>query len=145
MSQHAAALDALAATLAIALPLPQRLVRATGTPETIPDGGALVTLHKGACEAAEPMLSPLRYEIIWAALITIDADTEAARDAAIDAVSARLLADPTLSSVVDWAEMAMPETEVSSSPAVDGMGQQPPIFAATLPVRLHYVADSPAG
>jgi hypothetical protein len=145
MSQHAVALQALAASLLLALTLPHRLVRASGTPETIPQDGALVTLHKGGCDAAEPMLSPLRYEIIWATLITVDADTEAARDAAIDAVAARLLADPTLSSVVDWAEMAMPETEVSSSPALDGMGQQPPIFAATLPVRLHYVADSPAG
>lgn len=145
MSQHAAALDALAATLAPALPAPHLLLRATGTPETIPLGGALITLHKGSCEAAEPLLSPLRYEVIWTAPLTIDADSEAARDAAMDAIAAALVADPTLGGAVDWAEMAMPETEVQASPAMDGQGQQPPIFAATLPVRLHYVADSPAG
>jgi hypothetical protein len=145
MSQHAAALDALAASLVIGVGAPHVVVRATGTPEAIPQGGALITIHKGSCEAAEPLLSPLSYEIIWAAAVTVDAGSDAARDVAMDLIAARLLADPNLSGAVDWAELAMPETEVSSSPALDGMGQQPPIFAATLPVRLHYVADSPAG
>lgn len=145
MSSHGDALAALLSSLQTAMPTGQLVARASGTPETIPPGFALVTIHKGACEAAEPLLSPLRYEIIWAAAVTVDAETEAARDAAIDAIAARLVADPSLGGAVDWAEMAMPETEVQASPAMDGQGQQPPIFAATLPVRLHYVADSPAG
>lgn len=144
MSAHAQALAALLVSLQSALPTGHLVTSATGTPETIPTGFALVTLHKGACEGSEPLLSPLRYEVIWASPVTIDAEAEAARDAAIDAVAALLLADPTLGGAVDWAEMGMPETEVSSSPAMDGTGQQPPIFAATLPVRLHYVAASPA-
>lgn len=145
MSQHAAALDALVQSLLAGVGAPHVVLRATGTPETIPPGGALVTIHKGACEQADPLLSPLRYEIVWAAAITIDAATDAARDAAQDLIAARLLADPNLGGAVDWAEAGMPETEVAAQPAMDGMGQQPPVFAATLPVRLHYVADSPAG
>jgi hypothetical protein len=145
MSQHAAALDALAQSLIAGVGAPHLVVRATGTPETIPSGGALVTIHKGACEQAEPMLSPLRYEIIWASAVTVDAGSDAARDAAMGLIAARLLADPNLGGAVDWAEAGMPETEVAAQPSIEGMGQQPPIFAATLPIRLHYVADSPAG
>lgn len=145
MSQHKAALDALVESLVAGVVAPHLVVRATGTPETIPQGGALVTIHKGACEQAEALLSPLRYEIIWAAAITVDAGADEDRDAALDLIAARLLADPTLSGVVDWAEAGSPETEVAAQPSIEGMGQQPPIFAVTLPVRLHYVADSPAG
>lgn len=145
MSQHTAALDALVASLATVLGSPHLLVRATGTPESMPAAGALVTIHKGACEQAEPMLSPLRYEIIWAAAVTVDAASDAMRDTAIGLIAARLLDDPTLGGAVDWAEMGMAETEVAAMPSLEGMGQQPPIFAATLPVRLHYLADSPAG
>lgn len=145
MSQHAAALTALAASLATVIAAPHVLVRSAGTPETIPATGALVTIHKGACEQAEPMLSPLRYEVIWAAAVTVDAGSDARRTTAMDLITSRLLADPTLGGAVDWAEMGMAETEVAAQPSLEGMGQQPPIFAATLPVRLHYVADSPAG
>ncbi|MBX9752176.1 MAG: hypothetical protein K5Q68_21485 [Roseococcus sp.] len=145
MSVQADAIAALLASLQVGMPAGHLLTRATGTPETIPPGYALVTIHQGACEAAEPILSPLQYEIIWVALITIDAESDAVRDTAMQIIGARLLADPTLGGAVDWAEMALPETEVAASPALDGMGQQPPIFAATLPVRLHYLADSPAG
>ncbi len=145
MTQHAAALDALEQSLLTALAAPHLVQRATGTPEAIPAGGALVTIHKGACDQAEPLLSPLRYEIIWAAVITVDAGADVTGDAAVAAIAARLLADPTLGGAVDWAEMGMPETEVAAQPSLEGMGQQPPIFAVTLPVRLHYVADSPAG
>lgn len=145
MSGQADALAALLTSLRAAMPTGYLVTRATGTPETIPVGYALVTIHAGGCEAAEPLLSPLQYEIIWAAVVTVDAETEAARDAAMQVIADRLLADPTLAGAVDWAEMALPETEVQASPALDGMGQQPPIFAATLPVRLHYLAPSPAG
>lgn len=145
MSQHAVAIEALALSLVAGVGSPHAVARANGTPESIPPDGALVTIHKGACEQAEPLLSPLRFEIIWAAAITVDAGSDAARDAAMDLIAARLLADPSLGGAVDWAEAGMPETEISAQPSVEGMGQQPPIFAATLPVRLHYVADSPAG
>lgn len=144
MSGRADAIAALLAVIDAALGSPTRVIRATGTPEIIPSGGALVTIHEGACEAAEPLLSPLRYEIIWSAPVTVDADSQAVRDAAMASIAAVLVSDPTLGGVVDWAEMAMPEADVASAPAMDGMGQQPPIFAVTLPVRLHYVADSPA-
>lgn len=122
-----------------------RVLRATGTPETIPNGQALVILHDGNCEAAEPLLSPLRYEIIWNAPVTIDADTASIRDAAVDALAALLVANPTLGGVVDWAEIGLPEAEVMSAPSLEGMGQQPPVFSISTPVRLHYLADSPAG
>lgn len=145
MSQHAAALDALAQALVLGLGAAHLVLRATGTPETIPQTGALVTLHKGACDQAEPLLSPLCYEIIWAVPVTVDAASESARDSAIALIAATLLADARLGGAVDWAEMGLPETEIQASPSLEGQGQQPPIFAATLPVRLHYVADSPAG
>jgi hypothetical protein len=145
MSQRGDALAALLTVITAALAAPASVTRATGTPEAIPSDGALVTIHEGACEAAEPLLSPLRYEIIWSAPVTVDADSLAIRDAAIEAIAAALVASPTLDGAVDWAEMGMPEAEVVSSPAMDGMGQQPPIFAVNMPVRLHYVATSPAG
>ena len=144
MSFRSDALAGLLAVLTAALPT-HRVIRATGTPEDIPQGAALITIHDGACEAAEALLSPLRYEIIWAAPVTLDADSQAIRDSAMQALAAALLADATLGGAVDWAEMGMPEAEVAARPAMDGMGQQPPIYAATMPVRLHYVADSPAG
>ena len=122
-----------------------RVLRATGTPEPIPSGQALVILHDGSCEAAEPLLSPLRYEIIWNAPVTIDADTAAIRDGAVDALAALLVTEPTLSGAVDWAEIGMPEAEVMSSPSLEGLGQQPPVFSISIPIRLHYLADSPAG
>lgn len=145
MSQHKAALDALFQSMAAGVGAPHAVLRATGTPEDIPQGGALVTIHKGACEQADALLSPLRYEIIWSAAITVDASSDEARDAALDLIAARLLADPNLGGAVDWAEAGAPETEVAAQPSPEGMGQQPPIFAVTFPVRLHYVADSPAG
>lgn len=145
MTTRGTAVTALQTSLSSVLTGGYVLTRATGTPEIIPSGLALVTVHDGSCEAAEPLLSPMRYEVIWASAVTVDAATDAALDAAVALIAARLIADPTLSGAVDWAEMGMPETEVVSNPALDGMGQQPPIFAATLPVRLHYVADSPAG
>lgn len=119
--------------------------RATGTPEPIPSGFALVLLHDGSCLEAEPLLSPLRYEIVWQAAITIDADTTATRDAATEALTACLLANPTLGGSVDWAEIGLAEAEVVSTPSLEGLGQQPPVFAASIPLRLHYVAPSPAG
>lgn len=122
-----------------------RVLRATGTPEPIPTGFALVLLHDGSCEAAEPLLSPLRYEIIWNAPVTIDADTAAIRDGAVEALTALLVTDPILGGVVDWAEIGMPEAEVMSSPSLEGHGQQPPVFSISIPIRLHYLADSPAG
>lgn len=122
-----------------------RVLRATGTPEPIPTGFALILLHDGSCEAAEPLLSPLRYEIIWNAPITLDADTAAVRDAAVETLSALLLADPDIGGAVDWAEIGMPEAEVMSSPSLEGHGQQPPVFSISIPIRLHYLADSPAG
>lgn len=137
--------DALTALLvAVRGVLPSGTVlRSTGTPEAIPAGASLVTVHEGACEAAEPILSPLSYEIIWTAPLTVDADTSASRGLAADAIAGVLISNPTLSGAVDWAEMGMPEGEVVSSPSMDG--QQPPIFSITLPIRLHYVATSPAG
>lgn len=122
-----------------------RVLRATGTPEAIPPGYALILLHDGSCEAAEPLLSPLRYEIIWNAPVTLDADTAAIRDGAVEALAALLVADPSLGGAVDWAEIGMPEAEVMSSPSLEGHGQQPPIFSISIPLRLHYVATSPAG
>ena len=135
---------ALLAVLQAGLPS-HSVLRATGTPEPIPSGQALVILHDGSCEAAEPLLSPLRYEIIWNAPITIDADTAAVRDAAVETLSALLLADSNIGGAVDWAEIGMPEAEVMSSPSLEGHGQQPPVFSISIPIRLHYVADSPAG
>ena len=119
--------------------------RATGTPESIPPGFALILLHDGSCEAAEPLLSPLRYEIIWNAPVTIDADTAAIRDGAVDTLGSLLVADPTLGGAVDWAEIGLPEAEVMSAPSLEGQGQQPPVFSISIPLRLHYLADSPAG
>lgn len=142
MSARETALAALLAAVQGALPA-STVLRSTGTPEPIPPGAALVTLHEGACEAAEPILSPLSYEIVWVAPLTVDAETSSARGLAADAITAVLLANPTMSGAVDWAEMGLPEGEVVSSPSMEG--QQPPIFSITLPIRLHYVATSPAG
>lgn len=144
MTTRHSALEALTAALVAALP-GHTVQRATGTPEAIPFGAALVTIHEGACEQAEPILSPLQYEIIWLSPVTIDADTDAVRDDVVGAMAAQLVANPTLDAAVDWAEIGMPEAEVASTPSLEGQGQQPPIFAYSLPVRLHYVADSPAG
>lgn len=121
------------------------VLRATGTPEAIPSGRALIVLHDGSCEAAEPLLSPLRYEIIWNAPVTIDADTATIRDGAVDALTSLLAANATLTGAVDWAEIGLPEAEVMSATSLEGLGQQPPVFSITIPVRLHYLADSPAG
>ena len=125
------------------MPLGHLVIRARGTPEVIPQDFAMVTIHDGGCEAAEPLLSPLQYEIIWNVPVTIDADSAAIRDNAMALIAACLLADPSLGGAVDWAEMGQPEAEVSARPSLDG--QQPPIYAVAMPVRLHYVADSPAG
>lgn len=122
-----------------------RVVRATGTPEAIPSGFGLILLHDGSCEAAEPLLSPLRYEIIWNVPVTIDADTASIRDPAAEAMAALVVANPTLGGTVDWAEIGLPEAEVMSAPSLEGMGQQPPVFSISIPIRLHYLADSPAG
>ena len=122
-----------------------RVLRATGTPEPIPSGFALILLHDGSCEAAEPLLSPLRYEIVWNAPVTIDAATAAIRDGVVETLAALLVADPSLVSAVDWAEIGAPEAEVISAPSLEGLGQQPPIFSISIPIRLHYLADSPAG
>lgn len=135
---------ALLALLQDGLPS-HRVLRASGTPESIPSGFALILLHDGSCEAAEPLLSPLRYEIIWNAPVTIDADTTTIRDGAVQALAGLLIANPALSGAVDWAEIGMPEAEVISSPALEGQGQQPPVFSISIPIRLHYLADSPAG
>ena len=121
------------------------VLRSTGTPEPIPSGQALILLHEGSCEAAEPLLSPLRYEIVWSAPVTIDADTAAIRDGAVETLAALLVATPTLSGAADWAEIGMPEAEVMASPSLEGLGQQPPVFSISIPIRLHSVADSPAG
>lgn len=121
------------------------VLRTTGTPEPIPSGQALVILHDGSCEAAEPLLSPLRYETIWNAPVTIDADTASIRDAAVDALASLLVAHANLDGAVDWAEIGLPEAEVMSAPSLEGHGQQPPVFSISIPIRLHYLADSPAG
>lgn len=121
------------------------VLRATGTPEPIPNGQALVILHDGSCETAEPLLSPLRYEIVWNAPVTIDADTAAIRDGAVETLAALLVTNATLSGTVDWAEIGMPEAEIMSAPSLEGLGQQPPVFSISIPIRLHYLADSPAG
>ena len=144
MTQREAAMAALLAVLQTGL-VGHSVLRATGTPEPIPGGQALIILHEGSCEAAEPLLSPLRYEIIWNAPVTIDADTAAIREGAVGALAALLLADPILSGGVDWAEIGAPEAEVISGPSLDGQGQQPPVFSISIPIRLHYLADSPAG
>ncbi len=137
-------MGALLAVLQAGL-LGHSVLRATGTPEPIPGGQALILLHEGSCEAAEPLLSPLRYEIIWNAPVTIDADTAAIRDAAVEALATLLVTDPTLIGAVDWAEIGMPEAEVMAAPSLEGLGQQPPVFSISIPIRLHYLADSPAG
>ncbi len=122
-----------------------RVLRSTGTPEAIPNGQSLVILHDGSCEAAEPLLSPLRYEIVWNAPVTIDADTAPIRDGAVDTLAGLLAANATLNGAVDWAEIGMPEAEVMAAPSLEGLGQQPPVFSISIPIRLHYLADSPAG
>lgn len=139
-----AALLALLAVLQAGL-AGHSVMRVAGTPQAIPSGLALVLVHDGSCDAAEPILSPMRYEIIWQTAVTIDADTAAIRDGAAETLAALLLADPTLAGAVDWAEVGMAEAEVVSSPSLEGMGQQPPVFSISIPVRLHYVAASPAG
>ncbi|UPY37216.1 hypothetical protein [Sediminicoccus sp. KRV36] len=144
MTQRETAMAALLAVLQAGLP-GHSVLRATGTPEPIPNGQALILLHDGSCEAAEPLLSPLRYEIIWNAPITLDAETAAIREGTVEALAALLVADPGLGGAVDWAEIGMPEAEVMSSPSLEGHGQQPPVFSISIPIRLHYVADSPAG
>ena len=144
MTKRETAMAALRALLQPAL-TGHSVLRATGTPEPIPPSFALVLLHDGGCIEAEPLLSPLRYEIVWQAAITVDADTTAARDAATEALTACLLANPTLGGSVDWAEIGMPEAEVVSAPSLEGLGQQPPVFAVSIPLRLHYVANTPAG
>lgn len=144
MTQRESAMAALLTVLQSGL-VGHTVTRSTGTPEPIPSGNALVILHDGSCEAAEPLLSPLRYEIIWIAPVTVDADTAAIRDAAVDTLAALLVATATLNGAVDWAEVGLPEAEVMSSPSLEGLGQQPPVFSISIPIRLHYVADSPAG
>ena len=120
-----------------------RVLRATGTPEPVPSGFALILLHDGSCEAAEPLLSPLHYEIIWNAPVTIDVDTAAVRDGAVEALSSLLVGDPSLGGTLDWAEIGLPEAEVMSTPSLEG--QQPPVFSISIPIRLHYLANSPVG
>ena len=137
-------MTALLAVLQAGL-LGHSVLRSTGTPQSIPTGQTLLILHDGSCEAAEPLLSPLRYEIVWQAAITIDADTTATRDSAVETLAALLTANPTLAGSVDWVEIGMPEAEVVSTPSLEGMGQQPPVFAVSIPLRLHYVANTPAG
>lgn len=144
MTRREQAFLALSGMLAPSLP-GSTVLRADGVPHPIPRGAALVLLHDGACEAADPLLSPLQYEIAWMAEITIDADTAEARDAAVEAIQAALLFDPTLTGTVDWAEIGMPEGEVVAQPSPDGQGQQPPVFSLGIPLRLHYVAATPAG
>jgi len=144
MTQRETAMTALLAVLHAGLS-GHSVMRSTGTPQSIPTGQALLILHDGSCEAAEPLLSPLRYEIVWQAAITIDADTAGPRDSAVETLAALLLANPTLGGAVDWAEIGMPEAEVMSSPSLEGHGQQPPVFSISIPIRLHYLADSPAG
>lgn len=144
MTQRETAMAALLAALQGGL-ASHRVLRSTGTPEPIPSGNALILLHDGSCEAAEPLLSPLCYEIVWMTPVTIDADTAAIRDAAVDTLAALLVANATLNGAVDWAEIGLPEAEVMSSPSLEGQGQQPPVFSISIPIRLHYVAASPAG
>lgn len=144
MTKRETALQALRTSLAAGMP-GHSVQRHGGLPLEIPAGFALVTVHDGSCEAAEVLLSPLQYEIAWLAPVTIEADTGAFRDGAAELLAARLVADPTLGGAVDWAEVGAPEAEVVALPALDTGGQQPPVFALSVPVRLHFVASSPAG
>lgn len=143
MTTHAEALGALFTTLKGCLPIGATLIRANGAPQSIPPAGILVQLHTGACEEAEPILSPLQYAVVWGAMLTVDATSEALRAAAMLALSARISANRTLGDVIDFIEIGLPETEVNADPKPDG-GQQPPIYAAKIPLRLSYTAPSPA-
>jgi hypothetical protein len=142
---HEAALSALFAVIVTGIPAGHTVMRATGTPDATPFDKASVLLHDGACIEAEPILSPLCYEIVWQADVTVDAEIPAARRAAEDAIATCLIADPTLGGAVDWAEIGMPETAVEAAVSLDGQGQQPPLYAIQVPIRLHYVAASPLG
>ncbi|OSQ39014.1 hypothetical protein [Thalassospira mesophila] len=111
--------------------------------DDIPAGG-LVSLADGSLKA-EPILSPLRYEIAHTAeiMVLVQGDDAVARDAQFDAILVALAsvidADPTLGGVVDFA--ACNEPEIVDEP-IEGAAT---IKAATVPVTMDYIAPTALG
>ncbi|WP_339774228.1 hypothetical protein [uncultured Thalassospira sp.] len=112
-------------------------------PDDIPDGG-LVNLGDGTF-TADPVLSPLRYEISHRAeiMVLVQGNDAVTRDAQFDAIlvalAAAIDADPTLGGVVDFAACDVPE--IIDEP-IEGAAT---IKAGTVPVVMDYTAPTALG
>lgn len=112
--------------------------RDTDLARQVPEGG-LIKLAEGD-STATALLSPLRWEHEMACdlVVTVAAADEHARDAALDAllldIGARIAADRTLGATVDWAEPTPPSFDALE---IDGAAK-----TARLTVHLSFVTTA---
>lgn len=138
-----AALKALAAAIAAALPGAAVFRRNEALPLAVPAGG-LAILRDGNPGEPEVTMSPLRYEYDHVAECDIHAagGTAAARDATFDAlkqaVAAAVAADRTLGGLTVDLRARAPQPILIR--AVEGA---PEVKAATVPVVVSYVTTDP--
>lgn len=133
---------ALSALATILLETGAKVWRDTDITRAVPPAG-LIEITEGDA-IAEPMLSPIAYDVSQQAeiLVAVTADDEPARDTALDALLAAIhtlvMADRTLDGAVDDTELGPPSFEAFEA---DGAAK-----AARLPCILHFrTVGSPLG
>lgn len=136
--------QALAALFtAISNGVPGHARRVDGNSEVVPGRGALVTMEDGSLDA-EPIMSPLQYDITHSVPITVEAEERADIDVALIGMATSIAADPFLGGVVDWAELGSPDVE-ADAPTGPGGQQLPRIYTAQATVTLTYTAPTAVG
>ena len=119
--------------------------RADGSAGNVPASGVLITVEDGALDA-EPIMSPLQYDITHTVPITVEAGSSArsAMDQALQGIAAVVSDDPFLGGLVDWAEVSGPDVD-TDAPTAPGGQQLPRLLTAQLTVTLSYLAPTPVG
>lgn len=132
-----AALAALASALDAATTV--EVIRNSDRPEDVPTAG-LVVLRDGGQGDVEESFSPLRYHVQHVAEVVVMAPSEATRDAILDDLSTALVANRTLTGVVEWLAVQPVSFDLADFDAAEG------VRGARMPVEMHYTTlASPAG
>lgn len=117
--------------------------REDGNAGSVPSTGALITMGDGGVDA-DPILSPLQYEMTHSVPISVEAKDRASVDGALQGIAAAIAADPFLGGLVDWAEVGGPDVEAEAPTAPSGQ-QLPRLHTAQVTVTLTYLAPTPVG
>ena len=143
-SGREAALAALCQVLTAAFPPPGKMRRETlDAASTVPTMGAMVTMSDGSLDA-EPLLSPLSYDITHTVPITVDAILRSTVDDALVQIAAALDADRTLGGTVEWAEVGPAEVEVQA-PEGPNQTPMPRYYGGLVSITLTYTAPTALG